>query len=303
MERLIDPTLADIQAEYQDAVDRGGTWESRWIRIRGHVAFVNVVVVHGGTCAMRILHDSTVEDRRALTRTVGVSTVIMIVGTLLLTAVPFLRLVPRGHPDSAELALYLIPAGLPLAIPLGLTLGILWVLGRVIASPRSRALVLLAALLSSVVSFTMLGWVVPTANQAFRVSITGRPVVKGTNELTLRELDRLLAAATREPVAISAPTDVSSLALNYHTRWALAGAPLVLALFALALTRRSQLRRLALVLAGGITAGSYYVAIYAARDLGLPAYATAWVPNAGFLALSVALMKLRSSQPDRSVSA
>ena len=33
MERLIDPIVADLQAEYGDEVRQGRVWRSRWIRV------------------------------------------------------------------------------------------------------------------------------------------------------------------------------------------------------------------------------------------------------------------------------
>jgi lipopolysaccharide export LptBFGC system permease protein LptF len=294
MERLIDPTLADLQTEYTNAIDSGRTWESRRIRILGCAALVNAVVVHAAFRATGILHDLTGADLRVLLRTLGVSTAVVLVGTLVVAAVPFFRFVSLDHPGSGALGLLLIPHALPLAIPIGLTFGILWALGTVAASHRSRALVVVAAMVASAVSFTTLGWVGPTANQAFRVSINGGPLAKGANELTLRELDQLL-----EPGQVGSPADLRALALNYHTRWALAVAPLVLAVFALVLTSRRQCGRLTLALAGCITIGGYYAVLYAVRNLGLVAYATAWIPNAGLLALSVALMKLPSERSAR----
>ena len=299
MERLVDPTLADLQAEYEDAVSHNRKWESRRIFVLGHIALIRVMAVHGGMRAMWLLRYSTGEDRRALIRTLGASAVIMSLGTLLLM-IPFLEVVSRGRRDSAELALYLIPQALPLSIPVGLTFGILWGLGRVAASTRSRTLILLLATMASVASFTMLGWVVPTANQAFRVTMIGHPVLKGANELTLGELRQLLEPGTGEPRSLAAPSDVRSLALNYHGRWALAGAPLVLALFALALTSRRQWGRIMPLLAGCLAIFGYYVVMYSARRLGLDrtlsAFAAAWTPNVAFLILSVAVMLLGSQR-------
>src|SRR5687768_9792238 len=78
MARLVDPTLADLQAEYEDAVGRGRKWEGRWVLMLGHLALVRVLTMHGGMRAMGILRDLTGEDRRALSRTVGASAAIMI---------------------------------------------------------------------------------------------------------------------------------------------------------------------------------------------------------------------------------
>ena len=46
MERLIDPAIADLQAEYEEAARAGAAWRRRWIWLRGHIAFVTMIVVH-----------------------------------------------------------------------------------------------------------------------------------------------------------------------------------------------------------------------------------------------------------------
>ena len=46
MDYLIDPAIADIQAEYEDAARRGLTWRKRWISLRGHLAFFPTILAH-----------------------------------------------------------------------------------------------------------------------------------------------------------------------------------------------------------------------------------------------------------------
>jgi len=46
MERLIDPAIADLQAEYE-ASRTGPGWRRRWIWMRGYIAFFTMIVVHG----------------------------------------------------------------------------------------------------------------------------------------------------------------------------------------------------------------------------------------------------------------
>ena len=47
MDHLVDPAIADMQAEYEEASRGGLTWRKRWICIRGHLAFFRMIVVHG----------------------------------------------------------------------------------------------------------------------------------------------------------------------------------------------------------------------------------------------------------------
>ena len=209
-----------------------------------------------------------------------------------------MKYLSRGRPDSAELALYLIPQALPISIPVGLTFGILWGPGPAIASSRSRILIRSLATLASIASFIMLAWVAPTANQSSRVSMSGHPLQKGMNELTLGELHERLGSKAGERTPLAAPVDLRDLALNYHDRWALAGAPLVLALFALALMRRGQRSRVVPLLAGCFAMWGCYVLMYSARRLGLDdtlsAFAAAWTPNVALLTVSVAVILLGS---------
>src|SRR3954469_7823905 len=47
MERLVDPAIADLQAEYEEASHTGSKWRRRWVWMRGHVAFFTMILVHG----------------------------------------------------------------------------------------------------------------------------------------------------------------------------------------------------------------------------------------------------------------
>ena len=46
MERLVDPAIADLQAEYEEASRTGSGWRRPWIWMRGHIAFFTMIVVH-----------------------------------------------------------------------------------------------------------------------------------------------------------------------------------------------------------------------------------------------------------------
>ena len=47
MARLVDPAIADLQSEYEEASRTGGRWRRCWIWIRGHLAFFTMIVAHG----------------------------------------------------------------------------------------------------------------------------------------------------------------------------------------------------------------------------------------------------------------
>lgn len=212
----------------------------------------------------------------------------------------------RSRPHILEFASYAIPQALPVSIPIGLTFGILWGLGRTSASWRTRTIVLALALGASAASFTMLAWVAPTSNQAFRVSVAGRPFLKGANELTLGELRSQIAAGRGVAPAVS-PFDTRRLALRYHQRWALASAPLVLALFAMACTSRRRWRRMMRLLAGALAIAVYYAIMLwtldAGRDDLMSPFTAAWTPNVTFLVLSFVIMRSASSRTSETARA
>lgn len=52
MERVFEPALADMQAEWLDAVVAGRQWKARWVRFRGYASLGNAIGLHS---AMRLL--------------------------------------------------------------------------------------------------------------------------------------------------------------------------------------------------------------------------------------------------------
>jgi hypothetical protein len=291
IERLVDPALADLRLEYEDALRHGGIRQRYWVLFRGYLAFFTMAIVHGGRRALGFVHTVSDEDRRGLIRTCAVAIAITTLGSLALAAAPLLRILSSDHPDIGRLAINLIPQTLPLSLPVGLTFGILFG-PRLAASSRSRVLILLIAIVWSLASFTTLGWIIPAGNQNFRTAIAGRPVAKAPNELTVRELGRSLEQKRTEPTSAVRSPDLARLKLEYHTRWALACAPVVLALLAMASTSRRQRGSLVRALTGCAAVLGYFALMVVARaywrDGGLPAFAAAWAPNIGLLTVAVA---------------
>jgi lipopolysaccharide export LptBFGC system permease protein LptF len=204
----------------------------------------------------------------------------------------------------------LVPQALPLALPLGLLFGVLCGVGRRVPLRRLRVMTLFAAAAASGALLVMLAWVIPAANQAFRVALfeaqvpEGRiftgSIPKGANELTLGELRQFFDS--RVPDALPAPPDdLRKLALVYHGRLSLAATPVVVALFAFALTR--LLRRRPLVL--GVAAFGAVVCAFSihigGRVIGLDdvpsTFAIAWAPNVTFLIVSILLSMMPAERP------
>lgn len=284
LERLVDPTLADLQAEYEEASRDGRPWRRHWVWVAGHLALLRLLATCSAGRLVALGREVANADPRPVVTTLVAGALVMLVGTVLLVA-PFMRYVLDARRDAVSMVLYLIPQALPLSLPMGLTFGILWGFGRATTPHRVR-LVLALALASSVVSFSMLAWVVPAANQAFRISVAGHSLRKGLRELDLGELR---GGGTGH--------DAHLVALEYHKRWALGAAPVTLAVFAVAMSRRQRWGRLAPLVVGGLTILGYYATMASAETAGrreaMAAITAAWAPNLVALTASLALLLVR----------
>jgi lipopolysaccharide export LptBFGC system permease protein LptF len=169
----------------------------------------------------------------------------------------------------------------------GLAVGLLWGLGWSGVSRRVAALALAMALGWSVVSLTTLAWVVPEANQAYRVARAGFVPSRGVREIPMADLRRMLDAPESIPAHLR-----RSVAWTYYQYWALAFAPVALTLFALSVARRRLRTRWQVGLTGAGAIWLYYALMWGARDLRLdlawsPAVA-AWLANGIFILWSLA---------------
>jgi hypothetical protein len=305
MAHVIDPVLADLQAEFEEALHHGKVWRSRWVWVAGHIALVKAVSCYGAISTMRVLAEAS-EDGHALRRTLGCSLVSAGLVAVALVASDLRKIVPPDHPNPGTLAFLWMPSVVPISLAAGLLLGIIWGMGRGPASWRSRAFLLLVAVLWSTVSFVMLAWVVPQTNQAYRVAVFGAPLPKGAHELSIGELRRSIDGAGRSVPADARPDDVRRLTLVYHGRSAIAAMPVAFALFGFALANRRWRRRLAPLVASGAAIAGYIVLQRAVTMsfANAPAAAVAWTPNLVLLGVSCALRALRSPNPaDRQASA
>jgi hypothetical protein len=304
MERLIDPIVADLQLEYDQAIRHGWTWRSRWLRVVGYVALLKAIALYGAERARRTFYDWTVDDHRGLGRLLGVSGAATALATFALMLPPLLAISSPRHWSVARL-LFVMPQALIVAVPLGFTIGIFWALGGRSVSGRLSGTVIVLAIACSIASWVMLAWVVPIANQAFRVSVFGGAPMRGAYELTLGELKQLLEPGTHEPMALLKPSDMRFLGVVYHTRWALSFATLAQTIFALSVITR---RRCGRAIDGVTACGAlvmYSLLIFVGTKLGLdgtlPAVVGAWLPNAVCILVSATVVTFLSRHSSSAV--
>jgi hypothetical protein len=298
MEHYVDPAVTDLQTEYEETSKHGRRRDRARAYLAGYVGVIQVISIQAGVQAIESVRDLSAEDRRPVVRTLLAGAPVFIITTAILVA-PFVLSLSRSR--ATDFAVYLIPQALPLSIPVALTFGILWTLSHLSASRTALALVLALALGGSLLSFATLAWVMPNANQAFRMAVAGVPVAKGNNELTIGELRERMANPSHYHLHSSWAQ--RNLALNYHGRWALGAAPFVLAILAIIVATSRKPGRVMRVVFGLIVPFGFYTLMSASRGLALDRtlspFAAAWAPNAVMLMLAAAVMSLRAHRRNR----
>jgi hypothetical protein len=179
VQRIFEPLIADWQREWQDASP------SRRARVslRGLAAFICAVIVSSPQIA-RTSAPSSVTNRVAsrIARFTFSATVLFIA--------PFLWSEPRWL-DGVRI-LFLIPHALTLAFPFAMIAAVDTIRCDESLPPQvARAVVVKLGLLSVLLMVCFHGWVVPAANQAWRVDMAPagvRAPARGVRELTTIEL-------------------------------------------------------------------------------------------------------------------
>jgi lipopolysaccharide export LptBFGC system permease protein LptF len=300
MERLIDPLVADMQTEYAEAVRQGRVWRGRWVRIAGYVAMLKVLVFFSWEVAMRTLDGIIADHDRTTWRLIGWTVSATVIMMALLAIWPLLNLASEvtrlSDGDRTKLLLYLVPQALVVAVPIGITIGILGGFSGRASSRQLKRTVLVIAFGCSVASLGAIAWIVPASNQAFRVTIAGRNISKGFSELTLGEIGQQIVRAEKHGDVDGEPNS-RQLAIAYHSRWAFSFATFVLALFGLAIVRSRSAGRTILGVAACVLYFAYYLGPSDVTELSragsLPAFAIAWFPNVVLAVTSVAVITVR----------
>jgi lipopolysaccharide export LptBFGC system permease protein LptF len=294
IDRVIDPIIADMQHEHATA--SGRRWERRFILMKGYVAFWKVMGLHLPMAfSRRILRELAHSKDRAVGRAIGSAAIAMFLLTALLVAPPLQRDVNRWDIQIASLVLLLLPQALPLSLPISLLVGVVYGLRGRKATSTVRRAVLVVGLFASLASFATMRWVMPAANQAWRVAIARQVVVRGMNENSWPSIREQARASRSEGRLDRAGT----LFFAYHARWALAGAALAFALFGLGVIalRVGALTCLGMSVAASLVYVSYFFelgsvssALFSDERL---AVAFAWLPNAVMALTSVAFLSAR----------
>lgn len=296
--RVIDPVLADWQAEYEQAASQASIWKCRWVRYSGYGILLKALLVYGWFQLAAPWHGWSSEDRGSLSRMLVTTAAATVALIGLLAYWPASALATQF---SGPIVALLIPQAVPIAAPLGLLLGILYASSSGRLSRRVTAAGVVAAIVLSLGSFALLSRIVPAANQAFRVAVfeqlqrasgqkarrldTSHPR-RGPAEMTLAELRVQVDEARRNGFSTES---VRRLDFQLQQRRALAAAALPLAAFALVIGTRRRYGLFVLGFAGGGIIALYYMLMAASEQLarmGATPAVVVWLPHLGVLVLS-----------------
>ena len=292
LERVIEPAIADLQKEYGDAIRGGRVWYGRRILFAGYVGFAKAIAICGIDWMLSSSLDMGLEERRAIGRTLVWGGLIIVAMTVAMV-IPPLQSIPSRAPVPFKnlYVLASISQALPLAIPVGLTLGVLAGLDRRSVTRRLRERMLALAAACALLSLVILCWIMPAANQAFRAHVAqatgdGYPM-KGANEMTLGELSREIEVAA----ASGLPSRARELRFAYDLRWSLACGVVALAFFASTVSKQGFALRFML---GVVACGLYWALLLAGDELSranlVPVLLGAWLPNLAFIGMSAGLL-------------
>ncbi|HEY9461681.1 MAG TPA: LptF/LptG family permease [Vicinamibacterales bacterium] len=285
MERLIDPAIADLQAEYAAATDMTGRWLAL---LAGYVAFAKVALWCAMSGAARTQNNWTQEDHSGLVRILWRSAAAILCLTLLILLPELSRMgemLETFGSDASRFRLmtFLLPMSLPMSLPIGLALGA--ALGAHGRTPSRRLIgaIMLVAFATAAASLATMAWVIPASNQSYRVEMLRRDVPKGDRELSFGELKLAMATADMRRS--------QHLLFEFHKRLSIATAPVTFAALALVLVIRRRLWRTVSIAA--VVAGSfgYYVALWLAEAFNkggvLSPQFSAWMPQIALLLTTI----------------
>ncbi len=277
MARVIDPAIADLQAEP--------------VSVAGYLAVLKVIAL--------CVPEASMSGRG---RAWAFSVVVM-AAVVAALELPAMIIAWNQRAIDPRMVLYLVPQGLSVAAAVGMLLGVVFGFGGRTLSTRMVHWIVAVAIVVAGASFVNAGWITPPANQAFRAALSQRagwpgPPSRGYPEMTFGELRRQLDLAALNPSTVVA-TDLHYMAVSYQGRWAVSSAPLMFTLFALLIVGRSRLARWTAALAVCAAYLGYCLYLTVPRLVALDGPwpgAAAWYPDVA-LAIVIAKMLSRSLWP------
>lgn len=289
LERVVEPVIADLQNEYA-AVSHRAPVKRAEVLLTGYAAvLVNIVISAAETLV------AVNGEGRAVSRTLLWAAAITVSASGLVVILT-LAIVPGLSPYYVSLMAALV---LPIAMPVGVTLGIAFALGGGALSRRTTRAMVATAVIAASISFGMTLLSPPVASQSFRQSVSNS---LGGRGIVVRAANDVSSFAIQQQPAFAPGGNLRAWprrrAWTKHLVLAIPFATPALVLFALAVVRRGG--RGTLVMAG---CAVYYMLVLIGEPLvhmGVPAFAAAWLANASTAIAAVILTKWPIAECGRS---
>jgi hypothetical protein len=273
MARIVDPVLADIRSEQR---------RPRWL---GYVDLLRALAVHTVTSTPRVIARAASDNGYAMPRAGGIAIAVSLAAAILIVVLGHGGWTQRTGGVDAIAATFLLPGAIAMTLPAALLIAIPLVLTGRPPQARTRRHVLALAMIHIALMLALIGWIVPEANQAYRVRISGNPnMTRGLNETPFSTLQRQL-----DLLKLSGATTlaVRRAEVGYQQRLAMTVTALPISVIALAIAWSRAGRRRPLV--AGFVAFAIYLlidppiqqAIYV-EMLGVvswPVMVLAWLPQ------------------------
>jgi hypothetical protein len=313
--RLIEPAIADLQAEFVAAQRAGSGWRTLRALVAGYLSVAKVLVIaacsdlrHEGFAWQPEERAGVWQGVRVAAAVTTATTVLSIVSIVASISTSFAM--PGWHPWLAYLrvrmwlGLYLLPATLALTVPLGLTLGTAWALRGAARTGKLGAAAAVVAAVCSLGMFVNIAWLTPHAHQTFRqIAISrffhwdeDRPLARGDYEFTFSALRERFAAARQ----FGLPRTPRFFETLYYRELAQTVAALPMVGVVLALAYRRRWGGAGVVVASVLVIALHYAGLrsspYTNAIFGAPPIVAAWLPN-GMLAAAAMLLAAAPTSP------
>ncbi len=144
MDRVIDPIVADLQAEYREAMLARRRWLAVWVCVRGYLGFWRAVGLQGLQAGPQSLWSGIATDGWWLGRMIGRAFIAFVGVTLALAGWPMIQFYSRVQ-DGLTPTLLLLPQAIPLSIPIAIPLAVVCgVYGERVSAGEIRRVLALA---------------------------------------------------------------------------------------------------------------------------------------------------------------
>jgi hypothetical protein len=220
MARIVDPTLADM------AWERG---RPPWL---GYLALARALALHGLFALPRVAARVWSDDGHAIPKAAVLAFAIALTAGIALVALSLSRLARPGL-AIAPIGFLLLPGTLVVTLPAALLVAIPVALKNQAPRPRLMRRTLAFSVCSAAVTFVLCAWVVPNANQSFRVAVTANSTLpRGASESGFAAMRQRIEDV--RSMRGGGPMMTRRLEYAYYGRWAISFAPIAGGLLALA---------------------------------------------------------------------